>query len=98
MTGALPRPGPDANRAFRHGIVAACVLALAALGALYWAGALDLVHVGFAVAVGGPVYLVLAASALSVWLGFDKDATDLQPVTGERDDSSDSGPGRRPQS
>jgi hypothetical protein len=28
-----------------------------------------------------PVYLVLAASALNVWLGYGRDVTDLRPVT-----------------
>jgi hypothetical protein len=80
-------PGPDAHRAFRHGIAAAAVLALAILAVSYWAGFLSEIHVAFALVVGGPVYLVIAASALSVWLGFDKDDTDLRPV--HREQSAD---------
>lgn len=84
MASLVSEPGPAANRAFRHGIAAAAFLALAILAASYWAGFLGARHVGFALVVVGPVYLVVAASALSVWLGFAKDTTDLRPVTREQ--------------
>jgi hypothetical protein len=74
------RPGPAASSAFRLGTIAAAIVALAAVGFLYWGGLLSLPLVGFALLVVFPVYLVLAASALSVWLGYGKDATDLRPV------------------
>jgi len=84
MTGPKIRPGPDAAAAFRTGMVAAAAVALAALGALYWAGAVSGLEAGFALLAVFPVYLVLAASALSVWLGYDKDETDLRPVYREK--------------
>jgi hypothetical protein len=77
-------PGPSARSAFRLGILTAAVAALALLGALYWFGQLTLVLVGFHLLVVFPVYLVLAASLLSVWLGYDKDASDLRPVYREK--------------
>lgn len=84
---ATPRvtPGPDARRAFRLGIVAAAIIGLVGVGALYRAGSLTPAVLGFTLLVGFPVYLVFAASALSVWLGYDKDATDLEPVYRDRD-------------
>jgi len=33
------------------------------------------------------VYLVFAATALSVWLGYNKDATSLRPVYRKKDSS-----------
>ncbi len=65
-------------------MVAAAALALGALGALYWAGMLSPIAAGFALLAVFPVYLVFAASVLSVWLGYDKDETDLRPVYRER--------------
>jgi len=77
-------PGPDAAAAFRTGMVAAAAVALAVLGALYWAGAVSAIGAGFTLLAVFPVYLVLAASALSVWLGYDADETDLRPVYREK--------------
>ena len=62
------------------GTQAAAVAGLAAIGLLYWIAAPRPVLVGFILLLVFPIYLVFAASALSVWLGFDKDATDLWPV------------------
>lgn len=78
-------PGPSADDAFRLGLAVATILAVVPLGVLYWSGELAPHEVGFAVLVGFPVYLVFAASALSVWLGYDKDATDLRPVYRNRE-------------
>lgn len=94
----LSSPGPEAHRAFRSGMLFAAVAGLAALGGLYWVGLLEPLHIVFAIAVCGPVYLIIAASALSIWLGFDKDASDLRRVTREKEDRTETGPGRRPQS
>jgi hypothetical protein len=77
------RPGPAAAAAFRLGMVAAAVVGLAAIAALYWLGRLSLPVVGYALVFLFPVYLVVAASALSVWLGYAKDASALRPVKRE---------------
>lgn len=77
-------PGASARSAFRLGMGAAVVGGLAAVGLLCWGGALTPVLAGFVLLLIFPVYLVFAASALSVWLGFDKDATDLRPVYREK--------------
>ena len=79
-------PGPDAQYAFRLGMTAAAVVGLVGVGMLYWAGLLPPALLGFTLVICFPVYLVFAASALSVWLGFDKDATDLRPVRREQAD------------
>lgn len=80
MTPPKATPGPDAHRAFRLGILAAATVALGGIGAVYWAGMITTALLVFTVLLCFPVYLVFAAVALSVWLGFDKDATDLRPV------------------
>lgn len=79
-------PGPTADQAFRLGIATATVVALAGLATLYATGAVSAHVLAFVVVVGFPVYLLFVASALSVWLGFDKDVTDLRPVYRERND------------
>jgi choline-glycine betaine transporter len=84
-------PGPDAQYAFRLGMAAAAVVGLVGVGALYWAGLLPPALLGFTLVLSFPVYLVFAASVLSVWLGFDKDATDLRPVRREQLDRSHRG-------
>ena len=81
-------PGPDAHRAFRLGLVGASVLALLAVAGLYWIGVASLGVVAFTLLVGFPIYLIYVASLLSVWLGFDKQPTDLRPVYRERDESN----------
>ncbi|MFC6941659.1 hypothetical protein ACFQE8_17060 [Salinirubellus sp. GCM10025818] len=77
-------PGPGAQSAFRLGMGAAAVAGLAAVGLLYWTAVLTPLLVGFVLLLVFPIYLVFAASALSVWLGFGKDATDLRPVYREK--------------
>jgi hypothetical protein len=78
-------PGPNANDAFRLGVIVAALAGLAPLAVLYAHGALPLLLVGFVLLTLFPVYLIFSASALSVWLGFDKDATDLRPVYRNRE-------------
>lgn len=85
MTRAGVTPGPDAHSAYRLGLTTAATIGLLALGALYWTGTASLLLVGFALLVVFPIYLIYVASLLSVWLGFDKDATDLRPVYRERE-------------
>ncbi|WP_280535856.1 hypothetical protein [Halopenitus sp. POP-27] len=77
-------PGPDAAHAFRLGLIAAALLGVVAMAGLYAAGEASLLLVGFLLVACFPVYLVFVASALSVWLGYDKDVTDLRPVHRER--------------
>lgn len=84
-------PGPDAHRAFRLGLAVAAALALFAVGVLFWAGIASLEIVAFALLIGFPIYLIYVASILSVWLGFDKDPSDLRPVYRERDETGPSG-------
>lgn len=73
-------PGPAAAQAFRLGIFAGAVLGLVAVGALYWAGMITLVLLGYTMFLLFPVYLVMVAVILSRWLGYDKDVTALRPV------------------
>lgn len=73
-------PGPAARRAFRTGTVVAALAWLSGVAVFYWMGEFGPIAVGFALLVGFPVYLVCVASVLSVWLGYDKDMTDLRPV------------------
>lgn len=87
MASLRSEPGPTANQAFRLGIATAIVVALCGLAVLYSLGAVTLVALVFGVVVGLPVYLLFVASALSVWLGFGKDVTDLRPVTEEPDEN-----------
>jgi len=63
---------------------AAAVVGLAGIGLLYWVAVLTPVLLGFALVLVFPVYLVFAASVLSVWLGYGKDASDLRPVYREQ--------------
>lgn len=80
MTTVKRTPGPAARSAFRIGMVAAAVGGLSVLGALYLHGALTATTGLYALLALFPVYLVIVASVLSVWLGYGKDATDLRPV------------------
>jgi hypothetical protein len=74
-------PGPVADRAFTLGIVAAATAGASVLAGLYGSGALALPLAVYVLVALFPVYLVAVASVLSVWLGYDRDATDLRPVT-----------------
>jgi len=86
-------PGPAAHRAFRTGLWAAAVVALAVVGGLYWTGELAGYASLFVVVVIFPVYLLVVASVLSKWLGYGKTPADLRRVTREIDhDTSDEGP------
>lgn len=73
-------PGPATDRAFATGSRLAAVGALAALGLLYWFGVLTPPLVGVALAVFFPVYVLVVASVLSAWLGYDRSAADLRRV------------------
>lgn len=87
MKTAKKKPGPNAQVAFRLGVVAASVLMLAVIAYLYSVGALAAAHAGYVLVVLFPVYLVFVAVVLSVWLGYNKDASDLRPVYRRREQS-----------
>jgi len=78
-------PGPAAAQAFRLGIVASAVSGLVVIAALYWIDAISPLFAGYALVLLFPVYLVFAATALSVWLGYNKDAASLRPVYRQKD-------------
>jgi|AntRauMinimDraft_4_1070384.scaffolds.fasta_scaffold01191_3 membrane protein implicated in regulation of membrane protease activity len=72
-------PGPAETEAFRLGIVSSIVLGAAAIGILSWIGVLTPV-VGYVFVVLFPIYLLLVAVALNVWLNGLQDTTALRPV------------------
>jgi len=76
----LTSPGPAAAHAFRLGLRAGAVIGISAIVALYYFGVIELLFAGYALLLLFPVYLVFVAAVLSVWLGYDKDATALRPV------------------
>ena len=82
-------PGPAADRAFTTGVLVAAVAACAVLGFLYWAGMLAPLPVVFALVVLFPVYLLIVASVLSKWLGYDRDVSDLRRVRRDEGSRSD---------
>jgi len=77
-------PGPVSDQAFNHGLKAAAIIGLMTIAGLYWFGYINLLLAGYGLLLLFPVYLVLAAAVLSVWLGYDKDATDLRRVTRQK--------------
>jgi hypothetical protein len=62
-------------------MVAAAVVGAAVVALLYWSGVVGALLSVYLLVLVFPVYLVLAASALNVWLGYGRDVTDLRPVT-----------------
>lgn len=80
MTRYRPRPGPDAARAFRLGIAAGGLIGLTLAAISYWFSTMTLFAFGYIFLLVFPVYLVLVATALSVWLGYNQDVTSLRPV------------------
>jgi uncharacterized membrane protein YdbT with pleckstrin-like domain len=83
MTDSRVEPGRPARETFRTGIRVAVVTAVAAACFLYWLDVVTLLFGLFALLVLLPVYLVVVASLLSVWLGFDRTAVEPQPVRRE---------------
>ena len=94
MVAQVTSPGPAAERAFRTGIRAAAVLGLAAVGGLYWTGTLAGYAAGFVVVLLFPAYMLVVASALAKWLGYDKGPRNLRRVTREKNVDSKSGSDR----
>ncbi len=56
------------------------IIGLVGVGALYFAGTLTPLALGYVIVALFPVYLITVAVVLSVWLGYDKDITALRPV------------------
>lgn len=77
-------PGPAADQAFRLGILASLAAGGVVLGILYWIGLISLPIIGYILLSLLPVYLILVASVLSVWLGYSKDISALRPVYKEK--------------
>ena len=73
-------PGPAADRTFRTGVRAAAAGALAGLALLYGFGLLSPFLVGVTLVLLFPIYMLVVASVLSVWLGYDRGAADLRRV------------------
>lgn len=82
-------PGPDADRAFRLGIVAAGVLWVVGIVGLYVSGWLSLAIAAYGLVVLLPIYLLVVAAVLSVWLGFSKDPTALKRVHETQESASE---------
>jgi len=80
MTPYRPRPGPDAARAFRLGIAAGGLVGLTVAAISFWFSTMTIFAFGYVFLLVFPIYLVLVAIALSVWLGYDQDTTSLRPV------------------
>ena len=80
MNIASKTPGPAAAHAFQLGLRAGAIFGIAVIATLYWFGIIELLLAGYALLLLFPVYLIFVAAALSVWLGYDKDATALRPV------------------
>ena len=77
MTSLRHTPGPDAAAAFSLGITTVATVSLASLGTLIWLGVLAVFEAALVAVLGLPVALLVVACLLSVWLGYDKDATDV---------------------
>ncbi|ERG91198.1 MAG: hypothetical protein J07HQW1_01230 [Haloquadratum walsbyi J07HQW1] len=77
-------PGPDAEQAFRLGIIAGAIVGIAAIAVIYMLGNTSVWFIGYVVVILFPVYLVVVAAILSVWLGYDVDPGQLEPVSKSR--------------
>ena len=73
-------PGPAAAYAFRLGTIAGAIVGMTAIGVFYFVGLLSAVVAGYVVLFLFPIYLVLVAVLLSIWLGYDPGLTSLRPV------------------
>jgi len=82
-------PGPIAEQTFDIGFKVGVAGGVACVGLLYWAGVLSFTsafHATVTLALF-PVYLLSIAVLLGLWLGYDTDETNLEPVN--VDDESD---------
>ncbi|ERG98231.1 MAG: hypothetical protein J07HQX50_02266 [Haloquadratum sp. J07HQX50] len=71
-------PGPDADAAFRTGQIIATIIGLSAVGLLWYSGAFSLYFTIYVLLFLFPIYLILSAAVLSVWLGYNTDLTQFQ--------------------
>lgn len=85
MTPVRTAPGPDADYAFRLGVIAGAILGFAVLGLSFWGGVVGPIGLGYLLLAVFPVYMVFVTVLLSVWLGYDKDETALRPVYREKE-------------
>jgi len=84
-------PGPIADRTFDTGFKYAVLIGVACVGVLFSTGRLSFTgsDVLFTLMLF-PVYLLSVATVLGVWLGYETDARNLEPVVKEVDaESSD---------
>ena len=84
MTENRISPGPASSSAFQYGMIAGVVLGLVGVGLLYRSGHLAPAVVGYVLLALFPTYLVLVATVLSKWLGYDRDGASLRPVYRDR--------------
>lgn len=78
-------PGPIAARTYDYGFKIAVAAGCIGVTVLFWSGALSVsneTHVVVSMMLF-PVYLLGAAVLLAVWLGYDTDFRDLEPVVTE---------------
>jgi hypothetical protein len=75
-------PGPAAAEAFRLGLVAAMIVPLAGATFFLWQGSVsvDLIVISAALI---PVYVLVVAVVLSMWLGYDKGPADTRRIVKE---------------
>jgi len=72
--------GPAAAEAFHLGTLVGAVIGLSVIGLLYVTGTITAMLAGYTLVLLFPIYLILVAVVLSLWLGYDKDASALRPV------------------
>lgn len=77
MTTIRHSPGPAAAEAFALGIKMTLTGVFAVVCALVWSEVLTLAAAFAVLLVGLPLAALFAACLLSVWLGYEKDATDV---------------------
>ncbi len=77
MSAIRRSPGPAAAEAFTLGIATTLTGVVAAVVALVWFDVLTLAGAFASLLMGLPLAALFAACLLSVWLGYDKDATDV---------------------
>ncbi|MFC6836743.1 hypothetical protein [Halomarina ordinaria] len=69
-------PGPDADAAFRLGLLATTALAFGGVGLLLITGQVDLLAAVLTFVFGLPLLLLVVACLLSIWLGYTKEPVD----------------------
>jgi hypothetical protein len=80
----MTAPGPDAEHAFRLGTIAGALVGIAVIAVAYLLGNTNVWFIAYAAVILFPVYLVIIAVILSIWLGYDVDPEQLEPVSKSR--------------